>query len=168
MIGSSFLPARFRGPQAGNTVSEPSWLNKQITPYLQSLSRRACIHPIHTVVIVALLASTTYIGLLDGALLETGHSRGGRAEWSSLIEGSRQLQVGKETGWKWQPRDIDVPLESGVDHLALLTFVFPDSLSTNSPQTAPLAHTVPLPQNLSITALPSTSNALTPLSQDSA
>jgi hydroxymethylglutaryl-CoA reductase (NADPH) len=168
MIGSSFLPARFRGPQAGNTVSEPSWLNKQITPYLQSLSRRACIHPIHTVVIVALLASTTYIGLLDGALLETGHSRGGRAEWSSLIEGSRQLQVGKETGWKWQPRDIDVPLESGVDHLALLTFVFPDSLSTNSPQTAPLAHTVPLPHNLSITALPSTSNALTPLSQDSA
>jgi hydroxymethylglutaryl-CoA reductase (NADPH) len=121
------------------------------------------------VVIVALLASTTYIGLLDDALFEPGErSRAGRAEWSSLIEGSKQLEVSEKTGWMWQPRDSESPVESGSQHLALLTFVFPDSLSTHSPQTAPLAHTVPLPQNLSIQALPSTSNPLAPISQDSA
>lgn len=169
MAVSPYLPARFRGPQIQNAASEPSWLNRQITPILQALSRRACIHPIHTVVIVALLASTTYIGLLDGALFEsTAHARTGRAEWSSLIEGSRQLVVSEETGWKWQPRDSDAPLMAGTDHLALLTLVFPQSLSTSLSQTAPLAHTVPQPQNLSIKALPSTSNPLAPLSQDSA
>jgi hydroxymethylglutaryl-CoA reductase (NADPH) len=169
MIASSLLPARFRGPQVASSSPEPSWLNKQITPLLQTLSRRACIHPIHTVVIVALLASTTYIGLLDGALFEPGErSRAGRAEWSSLIEGSKQLQLGDETGWMWQSRDSESSVDAGSQHLALLTFVFPDSLSTHSPQTAPLAHTVPLPQNLSIQALPSTSNPLAPISQDSA
>jgi hydroxymethylglutaryl-CoA reductase (NADPH) len=169
MNAQSLLPARFRGPQLDSKTAEPSWLNKQLTPLLQTLSRRACIHPIHTIVIVALLASTTYIGLLDGTLFEPGeHSNVGRAEWKSLVEGSRQLEVGPETSWKWQPRDSNLPLEPASDHLALLTFIFPDSLSTNSPQTAPLAHAVPLPQNLSIKALPSTSNPLAPISQDSA
>jgi hydroxymethylglutaryl-CoA reductase (NADPH) len=169
MIASSLLPARFRGPQITSNPSEPGWLNRQITPFLQGLSRRACSHPIHTVVIVAFIASTSYIGLLDRTLFEQRETNSaGRANWSSLIEGSRQLQLGEETGWKWQPRDSDIPVDSKSQHLALLTFVFPDSLSTNSPQTAPLARNVPLPQNLSIQALPSTSNPLSPISQDSA
>lgn len=125
------------------------------------------MHPIHTVVIVALAASSTYIGLLDGAFFQGGQNVG-KADWSSLIEGSRQLEVGKHTSWKWQPRDNELPIEAGLDHLALLTFIFPDSLSTNSPQTAPLADTISIPQNLSIQSLPSTSNAFTPISQDSA
>lgn len=119
-------------------------------------------------VIVAVLASTTYIGLLDSVLFEPGpRSRAGRAEWTSLIEGSRQLQLSENTGWKWQMEDSYTPVDSGSQHLALLTFVFPDSLSIHSAQTAPLAHTVPLPQNLSIQALPSTSNPFAPISQDS-
>jgi len=84
------------------------------------------------------------------------------------VEGSRQLRVGSETGWKWQPSDSDTSVVDDAEHLALLTFVFPDSLATNSPQNAPLAETVPLPQNLSITALPTTSNPLSLISQDSA
>jgi hydroxymethylglutaryl-CoA reductase (NADPH) len=165
---NSFLPSRFRGPQIANTASQPTWLNRQITPLLQVLSRRAILHPIHTVVIVAFLASTTYIGLLEESLFDRLPARGGRAEWASLNEGSRQLYAGEATAWKWQPRDSNIPIEAGADHLALLTFVFPDSLSTKSPQNAPLSHTVPLPQNLSITTLPSTSNPLASISQDSA
>lgn len=164
---ASLLPARFRGAPVANANAEPGWLNKQITPLVQSLSRRACLHPIHTVVIVALAASSTYIGLLDGTFFQGGQNVG-KADWPSLIEGSRQLEVGEHTGWKWQPRDSETVVPSGVDNLALLTFVFPDSLSTNSPQTAPLANTIPLPHNLSIKALPSTSNAFAPISQDSA
>jgi hydroxymethylglutaryl-CoA reductase (NADPH) len=169
MIASSFLPLRFRGPQIANSPSEPGWLNRQITPLLQNLSHRACIHPIHTVVIVAFLASTSYIGLLDRTLFEQGENGlKGRADWPFLVEGSKVLQLGEETGWKWQSRDSDSPVDPSIQHLALLTFVFQDSLSTNSRQTAPLAQSIPLPQNLSIQQLPSTSNSMAPLSQESA
>jgi hydroxymethylglutaryl-CoA reductase (NADPH) len=168
MLGSSFLPSRFRGAAKTETAAPPIWLNRKVTPLIQSLSRRACLHPIHTVVIVAFLASTTYIGLLESSLFDSVKSHGGKADWSSLLEGSRQLRVGSETGWKWQASDTEAPVPVNADHLALLTFVFPDSLAANSPQNAPLAETVPLPQNLSVSALPSTSNPLAPISQDSA
>jgi hydroxymethylglutaryl-CoA reductase (NADPH) len=169
MLGSSFLPSRFRGAAKTENTSPPAWLNRKVTPLIQSLSRRACLHPIHTIVIVAFLASTTYIGLLESSLFEAVKSNaGGKAHWSSLVEGSRQLRVGSETGWKWQASDTEAPIPAGSDHLALVTFVFPDSLAANSPQNAPLAETLPLPQNLSVTALPSTSNPLAPISQDSA
>lgn len=109
------------------------------------------------------------MGLLEGSILDAAKSNtAGKADWASLTEGSRQLRVGAETGWKWQTADTDSSVPSNVDHLALLTFVFPDSLAANSPQTAPLADTVPLPQNLSVTLLPTTSNPLAPISQDSA
>ena len=169
MLGSSFLRSKIPGT-ATETPAGPVWLNKRVTPLLQALSYRACLHPIHTIVIVAFLASTTYIGLLDSSLFDVVNPTaiGGKADWSSLQEGSRQLIVGRETGWKWQPVDPGSPIDAGVDHLALLTFVFPHSLAPNSPQTAPLSEAVPLPQNLSVTALPSTSNPLSPMSQDSA
>jgi hydroxymethylglutaryl-CoA reductase (NADPH) len=169
MLGSSFLPSRFRGAPKTEPSAPPSWLKKRVTLLIQTFSHRACLHPIHTIVIVALLASTTYIGLLDSSLFDTVKSKGaGKADWSSLVEGSRQLRVGSETGWKWQTADADTPIPHDADHLALLTFVFPDSLAANSPQAAPLADALPLPQNLSVTALPPTSNPLAPISQDSA
>jgi hydroxymethylglutaryl-CoA reductase (NADPH) len=169
MLGSIFLRSKTPGA-ATETAAGPIWMNKKVTPLLQALSYRACLHPIHTIVIVAFFASTTYIGLLQSSLFEVAKSTAvvGRADWLSLQEGSRQLRVGSETGWKWQPADVETPMERGVDHLALLTFVFPDSFAPSSPQTAPLLDSIPLPQNLSVTALPSTSNFLSPISQDSA
>ncbi|KAH8596717.1 hydroxymethylglutaryl-coenzyme A reductase-domain-containing protein [Bisporella sp. PMI_857] len=165
---NTLLPSRFRGTSKIEVPQKPGWLNKKITPLIETLSRRSYLHPIHTVVIVTVLASTSYLGVIDNSIFSTVKTNGvGKAHWSSLIEGSRQLRVGEETGWKWQPTDHDSPIPTDEDHLALLTFVFPDSLATNSPQNAPLAETVPLPHNLSITALPSTSNPLAPLSQDS-
>ena len=166
---NSLLPSRFRGASKIEAPSTPSWLSKNVTPVIQSLSRPAFLHPIHTVAFITLLASTSYISLIDNSFLDSVSSNAaGKAHWSSLVEGSRQLRVGSETGWKWQPSDSDIPVVNDAQHLALLTFVFPDSLATNSPQNAPLAETVPLPQNLSITALPSTSNPLSLISQDSA
>jgi len=104
MLGASFLPARFRTSETSSTSSKPNWLNRQITPVLQSISRRACTHPIHTIVFVALLASTTYIGLLEGSLFDRTTSvwNGSRpTDLSSLVEGSRRLKIGEETAWKW-------------------------------------------------------------------
>ncbi|TVY62919.1 3-hydroxy-3-methylglutaryl-coenzyme A reductase [Lachnellula suecica] len=166
------LLARIRGAapaETSKTPARPVWLNKRITPFLQAVSYRACLHPIHTIVIVAFLASTSYIGLLESSLFDVVKSAGGgKTDWGSLTAGSRQLRVGAETGWKWQATDDRAPIPQNVDHLALLTFVFPDSLAANSPQTAPLPNAVPAPQNLTVTPLPSTSNPLAPISQDSA
>lgn len=109
MLGASFLPARLRGqPAANGSPSKPGWLNRQITPLLQSLSSRACTHPIHTLVFIALFASTTYIGLLEGSLFESTVDNDhplGRAEWGSLVEGSKTMRVGQDTNWKWQVQE---------------------------------------------------------------
>ncbi|KAF4124824.1 hydroxymethylglutaryl-CoA reductase (NADPH), partial [Geosmithia morbida] len=166
MISSSLLPRRFRGEPALAHSSSPSWLNKRITPVLQFVSHIAYSHPIHFVVLVAVLASTSYVGLIQQNLFE-GDASAGKADWSSLVEGSRNLLVGPDTNWKWQPVEKDADVASDVDQLALLTLVFPDTLSSDSPSTAPLSHAVPTPDNLSITPLPSTENPLTTYTQDS-
>ncbi|KUJ24290.1 uncharacterized protein LY89DRAFT_572605 [Mollisia scopiformis] len=169
LLTSFFLPTRGRATSVAEKPATPGWVSKKITPLLQGLSRRACLHPIHTIVIVAVLASTTYIGLLESSLFDSVTSSAvGKADWASLLEGSRQLRVGSETGWKWQTSDTETTIPQDADHVALLTFVFPDSFAADSPQNAPLAHTIPLPQNLSVTELPSTSNPLFAISQDTA
>ena len=96
------LPTFFR---TGNGHGSPGYLNRRITPILQSLSQRACTHPIHTIVCVALLASTTYVGLLEGSLSDAASSSNNlssKVEFTSLVEGARHLKLGEQTGWKWQ------------------------------------------------------------------
>ncbi|KLU82096.1 3-hydroxy-3-methylglutaryl-coenzyme A reductase [Magnaporthiopsis poae ATCC 64411] len=168
MIASSLIPSRFRGEQPASQAAAPSRLNKKVTPVLQFLASITSAHPIHTVVIVALLASSTYIGLLEESLFDSSWSVR-RADWDSLTEGSRSLRAGPDTAWKWQSHDLpeNAPV-AGADHKALLTLIFPESLSNDAPKTAPLFNAVPTPENLSVTPLPSTSNPLTAYSQDSA
>ncbi|CAH0048188.1 unnamed protein product [Clonostachys solani] len=163
---NSFLPRHFRGEPSVAQNQAPTWLSKRITPMVQFLSRLACGHPIHTVVVVALLASTSYVGLIQDSLFDRS-VRAGKADWSSLTEGSRTLLASPDTTWKWQSVEQDATPATDVDHLALLTLVFPDTLSSNSPSTAPLSHTVPTPSNLSITSLPGTENSFTTYAQDS-
>lgn len=165
MIGSTLLPRRFRGETAATQNQTPTWIGKKITPLLQSISLLASTHPIHYVVLVTVLASTSYVGLLQDSLSERTTSVG-KADWSSLVEGSRVLTAGPETAWKWQGVE-SADVSGDVDHVALLTLVFPDTTSIDSPSTAPRSHTVPTPQNLSITQLPSTENPFTAYSKDS-
>ncbi|KAK4098611.1 3-hydroxy-3-methylglutaryl-CoA reductase [Parathielavia hyrcaniae] len=167
MIASNLLPSRFRGEQPPSQNAAPSWLNKKVTPLLHVLARLTSTHPIHTIVIVALLASSSYIGLLEESLFDATRSVR-KAEWSSLVEGSRLLRAAEDTAWNWQPYDTDSAIPSTADHLAVLTLVFPDSLSTDPVKAPPLANAVPIPQNLSIRPLPTTSNSFSTYSQDSA
>ncbi|KAI0599067.1 3-hydroxy-3-methylglutaryl-coenzyme A reductase [Biscogniauxia sp. FL1348] len=166
MNASSFLPSRFRGEQPSDSPAPPSKTNRRVTPVLQFFSKIACLHPIHTIVFIALIASTTYVGVVKESLLDLTRSER-KAEWSSLLEGSRDLRIGPETSWKWQSFEPGAKIPKDAEHLALVTLVFPES-SEDAPQTAPLPHIVPLPQNLSVSHLPSTSNPLAPYSQDSA
>ncbi|KAH7156734.1 hydroxymethylglutaryl-coenzyme A reductase-domain-containing protein [Dactylonectria macrodidyma] len=165
---ASFLPSRFRGEPVAQAAT-PSWASKRLTPLVQFLSRLACSHPIHTVVTVAVLASTSYVGLLQQRLfdLNVEGTSVGKADWSSLVEGSRVLLASPDNAWKWQSVGQDPALAAEAEHLALLTLVFPDTLSTDSPSTAPRSHHVPVPENLTITSLPSTANPFTAYSQDS-
>ena len=185
MLGA-LLPARFRLGYSQNGTEPPSWLNKWISPVLQSLTRRSCNHPIHTIVFVLLLASTSYVGFLEGGLADPKTSSGasGSIDLDALIDSSRQLKLGKETSWRWQqdsraPEDIEAVrfgaygmLEGGLQrqgesHIGLVTLVFPNSLSHTSPQTAPAADSILPLRNTSVTTLPSTSNPFSPISQDS-
>ncbi|KAM0344514.1 hypothetical protein ACHAPU_007488 [Fusarium lateritium] len=169
-MASILLPSRFRGEAPVTEKSTPSWVSKRLTPIAQFISRIACSHPIHTVVLVAVLASTSYVGLLQESFFSSGADASvGKADWSSLVEGSRVLRAGPETSWNWKVIDQDSVANAGADadHLALLTLVFPDTLSAESSSTAPRSQHVPIPQNLSITPLPSTDNPFTAYSQDS-
>ncbi|KAK0630237.1 3-hydroxy-3-methylglutaryl-CoA reductase [Bombardia bombarda] len=158
---------RIPGEQPASQAAAPSWLSKKVTPPLQVLSKITSSHPIHTICIVALLASTTYIGLLEDSLFDAARSVR-KAEWSSLIEGSRRLRAGPDTAWKWQTHDANVALPRNGEHLALLTLVFPEMPSADTSMESPMLNAVPIPQNLSITPLPSTSNSFTTYSQDCA
>ncbi|KAI0020830.1 3-hydroxy-3-methylglutaryl-coenzyme A reductase [Xylariomycetidae sp. FL0641] len=166
IAASSFLPSRFRGEQPNGAPKPPSKLNKKITPFLQFVSKIASLHPIHTIVLVALIASTTYVGVVKESLLQVTRTER-KAEWSSLVEGSRSIRTGPETSWRWQSWDPNAKVPKDHDHLALVTLVFPES-TEDAAQTAPVHHIVPLPQNLSVSHLPSTANPLTAYSQDSA
>ncbi|KAI0976778.1 hydroxymethylglutaryl-coenzyme A reductase [Xylaria arbuscula] len=166
IAASSFLPSRFRGEQPSDPHAPPSKANKKVTPVLQFFSRLACSHPVHAIVVIALLASTAYVGAMRESLLDvTRNVR--NAEWTSLAEGSRNLRAGPETSWKWQSFDSSAKIPKDADHQALITLVFPESSETAA-QTAPLAHIVPLPDNLTVTHLPSTSNSIATYAQDSA
>ncbi|KAI9835215.1 MAG: 3-hydroxy-3-methylglutaryl-coenzyme A (HMG-CoA) reductase isozyme, partial [Thelocarpon superellum] len=173
MSVASFLPMRWAGSRGAGPASKPGWLNRQVTSILQSLSRRACNHPIHTIVFVALLASTTYMGLLEGRLFDAP-SHGGAVhgtDWGVLTHGSKSLRVGPDTGWKWQMDDKDpatvTAAAPNAQHLALLTFVFSGSLSSDLAHHAPPDGAIPTPQDLGVSPLPSTSSLLSPLSHDS-
>ncbi|KAK0767124.1 hypothetical protein N5P37_000857 [Trichoderma harzianum] len=166
MNPSTLLPRRFRGEPAPSQAAAPSRLNKRLTPLIQFLAKVACSHPIHTIGFIALLASSSYVGLLQETLMG-GTASVSKAEWTSLAEGSRDLIAGPETGWKWQNVEQSTGSFDEADHLALLTLVFPEIVSTGAVVAAPHSHAVPTPSNLSITTLPATINSFAAYARDS-
>jgi hydroxymethylglutaryl-CoA reductase (NADPH) len=108
MLGASFLPARLRASNGAAHAGQPNWLGRQVNPLLHSLSSRACVHPIYTIVSVAVLASTTYLGLLESSLFDRQtalSNAAGRADFDSLLVGSKRLYTSPEVGWKWLVED---------------------------------------------------------------
>ena len=103
MLGSSLIPARWRTFYDPEDPGQPGWYNRQVTPFLQKVSRATCTHPIHTISFFAILASTVYIGLLETGLFEPSSvAVAGRVDVPTLMAGSRRLHLGPETAWKWQ------------------------------------------------------------------
>ncbi|GAB7363266.1 hypothetical protein MBLNU230_g3548t1 [Neophaeotheca triangularis] len=102
MLGSHLIPTRWRRNHDITEPDRPGWYNRQITPYLQKVSNKACTHPVHTIAFFAILASTTYIGLLEtGFFQPSPASAANKVDFASFAAGSRRLHLGQETGWKW-------------------------------------------------------------------
>ena len=106
-MATSFITKRLRSTEEEQNT-QPSWIRRQIVSGLQFISHRACVHPIHTLVVIAILASTTYVGLLEGSLIDTPKdplSVAGQVDTDALLQGSRNLRLGESTSWKWQVED---------------------------------------------------------------
>jgi len=104
MLGD-YVRRALRGGAAATPSTRPGYFSTRVSPLLQTLTKAACIHPLRTIVFVLVLASTSYIGLLETSLWETqavGPSEPGLIDLNYLKDGSRQLRLGQDTQWKWQ------------------------------------------------------------------
>lgn len=73
------------------------------------------MHPIHTIVVIALLASTSYVGLLQQSLFDTAGQTNhlqGYVDVESLLEGGRTLELSSRTSWRWQSENTFPPKQS--------------------------------------------------------
>jgi hydroxymethylglutaryl-CoA reductase (NADPH) len=82
--------------------ARPGWFDRHCSPILLSIAKKACTHPIHTIVTIAFLASYSYLGVLQTGMLERTANAPGRVDFETLLAGSKRLRVGEETSWKWE------------------------------------------------------------------
>ena len=168
MLGASFLPARFRNDHSDGSTSNPGYINRKITPLLQSVSGRAFNHPIRTIVFVALFASTSYVGLLEGSLFDGAGLAGdavGGTDFNTLIESGKRLMLGPETAWKWQMENEESNI-TAVQNLVLATLVFPDSQLKHFQRAAPILSHISAGKTESVRAVSSTKGSVSSTSQD--
>jgi hydroxymethylglutaryl-CoA reductase (NADPH) len=83
-------------------------------------------------VIVGLLASTTYIQMLENSLFDRSSWGYGSSKRADLMDGSSKVSVGPETGWQWKENVAEeIP---AAKHVALVSLSFPpQSSATSSP-----------------------------------
>lgn len=164
----SLIPTRWRRNYDPTNPDKPGFYNRQITPYLQSVSHKACTHPVYTLSFFAILASTTYISLLETGFFQPAAVGGvGKVDFGALSAGSRRLQLGEQTGWKWQVEESGAQphiAEQVREDIALVTLAFPDAGANVSPDA--LLQSISIPKDGSIEVVPSSENILSPISSD--
>lgn len=106
MLG--YLTSRWQATGDQKKTS-PTWFDRHFSPILLSVAKKACTHPIHTIVTIAFLASYSYLGVLDKGLLESGvEDASGSVDFQTLLAGSKRLRIGEETSWQWEAVDAKV------------------------------------------------------------
>lgn len=161
MLGASLVPSRWRKFYDPMEPGRPGKYNRQITPFLQKTSTLACTHPIHTIVVLAIIASSTYISLLETGLFEPSTPAPDKLDYSALAAGSRRLHLGPETSWKWQTEEQGAHGFAGQEELSLITLTFGESYLSGSsaPEAIPLAQAVPIPSDTQAEILPPRSSS---------
>jgi hydroxymethylglutaryl-CoA reductase (NADPH) len=100
MLG--YLTSRWQSAGDPKKTS-PGWFNANVSPILLAVAKKACTHPIHTIVTIAFVASYSYLGVLDKGLLERdADASTGRVDFHTLLAGSKSLRIGEETSWQWE------------------------------------------------------------------
>jgi len=163
---SSLIPTRWRRGYDITDPDKPGYYNRRVTPYLQSVSDKACTHPVYTIAFVAILASAFYVNLLETGFFQPSPViAANRVDFSALSAGSRRLHLGPETAWKWQLEEngaIKNTVHQGEEDLAIISFEF---LDTNGfVNVAPKPNDIPLPPDSSVECLPSSASRRSPLS----
>jgi len=103
MLG--YLTSRWQSAGDPKKTS-PTWYDRGISPILLAVAKKACTHPIHTIVTIAFVASYSYLGVLDKGLLERDTADVvGRVDFQTLLAGSKSLRIGEETHWQWEAVD---------------------------------------------------------------
>ncbi|KAF2723562.1 hmg1, hmg-CoA reductase [Polychaeton citri CBS 116435] len=161
MLFSNLIPTRWRRNYDITDPKQPGFYNRRITPYLQSISSTACTHPIHTLAFFAILASTTYISLLETGFFRPSTPAGGlgTVDFAAVEAGSRRLHLGQETGWKWQLEENGSERHVLANDTAVLTLVFPESGANGFPSATPSAHDIALPEGVEADVLPAASKS---------
>lgn len=96
-----FLTSRWQNHN-GSDRARPGWYDRHMAPVLLSIAKKACTHPIHTIVAIAFLASYSYLGVLkEGLLGQQTDKEAGKVDFNTLLAGSKRLRVGQETNWQW-------------------------------------------------------------------
>ncbi|KAF2669089.1 hmg-CoA reductase [Microthyrium microscopicum] len=165
MLFSYLLPESWTSNPNSHQPAGP--LRRNVSSLVQTCSKRACIHPIYTIVSVAILASTTYLGLLESSLFDSRipiNSAIGRIDFNNILSGSKKLYAGPDTNWKWATDKAGI-VQPADQSFALVTLVFPDSAS-GSYKAVPQPRTVNIPSNYSAAPLPISANRLSPISSD--
>lgn len=103
MFGVLF--SRFQSPGSEDKARHPAWYERHIAPLLLWVAKKACTHPVHTIVMVACVSSYSYLGVLDQGLLQRTQNSAGKLDFDTLLGGSQKLRLGQETGWKWEAVD---------------------------------------------------------------
>ena len=164
MLFSSLIPTRWRRNYDITDPNKPGFYNRQVTPYLQAVSQKACTHPVYTIAFVVVLGSGFYANLLDTGFFQPSLASGSnKVDYAALSAGSRHLHVGPETAWKWQMDESGVRgrQRPGEEDLAVVTLAFPDLGSNASPYAVPSGQEM---DGISAELLPS--NAKSSLSSD--
>jgi hydroxymethylglutaryl-CoA reductase (NADPH) len=103
MLG--YLTSRWQSAGDPKKTS-PGWYDRNVSPILLAVAKKACTHPIHTIVTIAFVASYSYLGVLDKGLLERDADvASGRVDFQTLLAGSKRLRVGEETSWQWEAEE---------------------------------------------------------------
>ncbi|KAM3424804.1 3-hydroxy-3-methylglutaryl coenzyme A reductase [Cercospora zeina] len=136
MLGN-LIPTRWRRSHDITDPNKPGKYNAAITPYLQTVSLKACTHPIRTIALVAVLGSAFYVNLLETGFFQP-QAAANKVDFSTLSAGSRRVHLGEDTAWKWQLEEngSKTTFRAGEKELALITLDFLEA-GNNLPNAVP-------------------------------
>lgn len=167
MFGSSLIPARWRNFYDPQDPAKPGSYNRRVTPVLLTITRKACTHPVHTIALISVLASSMYIGLVETGLFEPSTSAmTGKVDVAALGSGARRLHVGPSTDWTWKSQDDDTAGPAVMNDISLITLNFAETSSKNPAYAIPDASAVPIPDGVQAQALPPSADRLSALAHE--